>query len=120
MSILWDCHGAHIPAPRPAREETPDAAPEGDPGWVEVHAELLELHVQKSSTYGSPADPMANYVETSEKWGDCDEATAARRIDEKMTRARNLILAGRADEVEEWPDIAALALGCEALRRRRM
>lgn len=91
-----------------------------DPGWVEVHAELAVLHARKSGTYGTNEDAMANYTGTSEKLGQPDEYTPMVRMIEKLERAKNLIQAGRADEVKDWPDLAALAIGAEALRRRRL
>lgn len=91
-----------------------------DPGWIEVHAELAALHAEKSGTYGTDDDAMSNYTETAQTFGEPDEYPCALRIHEKLIRAVNLLRAGRADEIEEWPDIAALAIGAEALRRRRV
>lgn len=91
----------------------------GDPGWLQVHAELRDLHLRKSGTYGTDTDALANYTGTSEKLGECDEYTVLVRMVEKLERATNLIRAGRANEVKDWPDLAALAVGAEALRRRR-
>lgn len=91
----------------------------GDRGWLLAHRELRSLHVDKASTYGTDADALANYVQTSEAVGEPDEFTPALRIHEKLVRALNLIRDGRADECDEWMDIAALALGAEALKRRR-
>jgi hypothetical protein len=86
----------------------------GDPGWLAAHQQLRNLHTTKASTYGTRQDSLANYVETSEAVGEPDEFTPALRIHEKMVRALNLIRDGRADECDEWMDIAALALGAEA------
>lgn len=91
-----------------------------DLGWLEVHDELAVLHAVKADGYGTDQDALANYVLTSEAVGEPDEFTPALRIHEKLIRALNLIRAGRADEVQEWPDIAALAIGAEALKRRRL
>jgi len=102
----------------PSRES--QAGGKGDGGWWEAWAELYPMHVDKSGTYGNQADALANYVNTSEQLGQPDEYTPMARIIEKLERARNMVLAGRADEVKEWPDIAALAIGAEALRRRRL
>ena len=90
-----------------------------DPLWREAWSELFGLHSEKARTYGTDADLLANYVETSEAVGEPDEFTPALRIHEKLIRALNLIRDGRADECDEWMDIAALALGAEALKRRR-
>lgn len=92
----------------------------GDPGWVKVHAELLPLHESKSDSYGTPEDAMSNYTTTAQAFGEPDEFPCALRIHEKLIRCENLLRAGRADEIKEWTDIAALAIGAEALRRRRL
>lgn len=77
------------------------------------------LHASKADGYGTEQDALANYVQTSEVIGEPDEFTPWLRIHEKCIRALNLIRAGRADECEEALDVAALAIGAEALRRRR-
>lgn len=91
----------------------------GDPGWHEVHAELAALHVEKANGYGTDDEPLSNYIETSRAVGEPDEFTPWLRIIEKSHRAMNLIRAGRADENKEGVDVASLAIGAEALRRRR-
>lgn len=91
----------------------------GDRGWLEAHAELRGLHIEKADTYGSDRDALANYVETSNAAGQPLEFTCWLRIHEKTVRALNMIAAGRADEIREGMDVSALALGAEALRRRR-
>jgi len=104
-----------------ATQEAWDAARfDGDLGWLEVHAELGGLHVSKARDYGTDQDALANYVLTSEAVGEPDEFTCWLRIHEKCVRALNLIRAGRADENLEGVDVAALAIGAEALRRRRL
>lgn len=92
----------------------------GDPGWLEVHAELGGLHVAKARDYGTDEDALANYVQASGAVGEPAEFTCWLRIMEKAHRALNLIRSGRADENVEGPDVAALAIGAEALRRRRL
>lgn len=77
------------------------------------------MHVEKAAGYGTDREPFANYILTSEAVGEPDEFTCWLRIHEKTVRALNLIRAGRADENLEGPDVAALACGAEALRRRR-
>lgn len=91
----------------------------GDRGWLDVHRELADLHVSKARDYGTDEDALANYVLTSEAVGEPDEYTCWLRIHEKCVRALNLLRAGRGDENVEGPDVAALAIGAEALRRRR-
>lgn len=91
----------------------------GDPGWMEVHAELSALHTSKAADYGTDDDALANYVLTSAAVGEPDEYTCWLRIHEKCVRALNMIRSGRANECGEAVDVAALAIGAEALRRRR-
>lgn len=91
----------------------------GDPGWHTVHTELAALHIEKSNGYGREDEPLANYIETSQAVGEPDEFACWFRIYEKTIRALNLIRAGRANENLEGVDVAALAIGAEALRRRR-
>lgn len=127
-SIVWDCgekHGAHVNAPPVTREETPETPPEpmegdpaGDPGWIEVHAELRVLHLEKSSTYGVDAEKFANYIAVAETTGDPPELYIAERCIEKLTRTVNQIRAGDSRGVKEWPDLSSLAICAEALRRR--
>lgn len=108
-----ECRSGPVDGDAPAR-------PGGDPGWLAAHAELRDLHVRKAATYGTDLDALANYTATAEAFGEPDEFTCAVRLSEKLTRAINMLRAGRADEIREWPDIAAIALGAEALRRRRI
>ena len=91
-----------------------------DPGWLEAYDELHDLHCEKSATYGTEGDALANYTRTAARLGEPPEFVVMIRMFEKLERARNLIKAGRAVDVDEWPDLAALALAGEALRRRRV
>ena len=91
----------------------------GDSGWLAVWEELRDLHEAKAADYGTDTDALDNYVRASEAIGEPDEFTCWLRILEKAHRALNLIRAGRAQDNHEGPDVAALALGAEALRRRR-
>ncbi len=77
------------------------------------------MHTRKADKYGTDDDALANYVIASAVIGEADEFTPALRILEKIVRALNELKSGGADDCEEWPDIAALAIGAEALRRRR-
>lgn len=90
----------------------------GDPHWLDAHAALRDLHVDKSSTYGTGGDKFRNFTAVGEVTGVPPERYALLRIIEKATRALNMIDAGRAGDVQEYPDIAGLGLCCEALRRR--
>lgn len=91
-----------------------------DPGWLEVYDELHDLHTEKAATYGTDQDALANYVQASAAVDEPDEFTCWLRIIEKAQRALNMILSGQADRNEEGVDVAALAIGAEALRRRRL
>lgn len=91
----------------------------GDPDWKQAHADLLPLHYEKSSTYGTDDDPLENFTESGDVLGKPPEYPVLVRILDKLSRSVHMIEAGRADEVKEWPDIASLALCAEALRRRR-
>lgn len=93
---------------------------DADPGFRQVHRELLNLHIEKAAGYGTDDEPFANYIAASQTVGEPDEFTCWLRILEKATRALNLIRAGRANDNMEGVDVAALAIGAEALRRRRL
>ena len=89
-----------------------------DPGWISAHQRLKELHIEKSSTYGTDGDRLANFTAVADVTGDPPELYPLLRIIEKATRSVNMIRTGQALEVREYPDIASLALCCEALRNR--
>ncbi len=91
-----------------------------DNHWLEAHRELRALHFNKSATYGSETDPLANFVKTGELADVAPERVAILRTVEKLVRALNMIDAGKGHLVAEYPDVASLALCCEALRRRRL
>jgi hypothetical protein len=84
-----------------------------------AHAELRSLHIEKSSTYGTDEDRLANFTESGLVLGKPPEYAVLVRCLDKLSRAVHMIEAGRADEVKEYPDLASLALCAEALRRRR-
>lgn len=96
------------------------AMPPGDQHWHAAHGELRELHVEKSSTYGNDADPLANFTESAQILGKPAEYAVLVRILDKVARAVHMIDAGRATDVKEYPDIASLALCAEALLQRRL
>jgi hypothetical protein len=84
-----------------------------------VHAELLPLHLLKSSGYGTDADPLVNYVEATRGEGVSPMAYARMRAREKLARCASLEAQGRVGELEEeHKDVASLLLCAEALRRR--
>lgn len=103
----WDCH------------ERTTGPTRGDQGWHTVHRELAALHVEKASGYGTDEDALSNYVETADAVGEPPEYVCWLRVLEKAHRALNLIRAGRAADVDEGKDVAALGIAAEALRRRR-
>lgn len=90
----------------------------GDPLWLQAHAELVDLHLRKSATYGNDRDPLGNFTAISHVTGQPTERYAWERILEKAVRALNMIDAGYALDVKEAGDVAGLALCAEALRRR--
>ena len=129
-SAVWDCHVK--PTAEVITDDDPDgdeegegeievgtAIPAGDPDWIAAHAELLPLHLRKSSTYGNADDPLANFTTVADFNGDDPEVYVIERCIEKLTRALNMIRVDRAGEVKEYSDVASLMLCAEALRRRR-
>lgn len=90
----------------------------GDPDWLAAHADLRMLHADKSASYGTADDRLANFTSLAEQTGDAPERYVLERIIEKAGRALNIIAAGDPYLVAEYPDIASLALCAEALRRR--
>jgi len=93
---------------------------DGDPGWLRAHSDLLALHVEKSSTYGTDDNHLANFTKLGEAAGQPPERYAVERLIEKAIRALHMIDAGRRLEVAEYADCASLALCAEALRRREV
>lgn len=91
-----------------------------DRHWLDAHSALPALHAEKSSTYGNDGDRFANFtaVAAAQSGNVPRERYALERIVEKAARALNMIDAGAAHDVVEYPDIASLALGCEAMRRK--
>ena len=89
----------------------------GDPTYLALLDELRLVHLDKSSSYGTQADPLANFRAVAQVTGAHPSRYAFERIVEKATRALNLIDAGRVSEVEECLDVAGLALCAESLRR---
>lgn len=89
-----------------------------DRHWLAAHGDLIRLHVEKSSTYGSSGDRFANFTAIADATGAPPERYVLERILEKTTRALNMIDAGLAADVKEYPDIASLGLCAEALQRR--
>jgi hypothetical protein len=85
---------------------------------MKAHADLLRLHKEKSSTYGTGEDRLANFTKLGEAAHQPAERYAVERLIEKAIRALHMIDAGQAQDVREYPDLASLALCAEALRNR--
>ena len=93
--------------------------PRGDPHWLEAHAELVAVHEEKSSGYGTGDDPLANFASVAALSGDMPYIYPCRRAIEKLSRVESLVRQGRYDDLqEEFMDVASLMLCAEALRRR--
>lgn len=95
------------------------ASVSGDPNWLAGWRELELLHRRKSSTYGTEDDALANFVKIGEAKAQDPEVYVLDRMMEKLIRCMHMLQAGDGGKIEEWPDLASLALCAEALRRRR-
>lgn len=92
----------------------------GDPDWLEAHRELVELHIEKSSGYGTGEDPLANFTAVAGMTGDPPWLYPLRRSVEKLARCESLYRQGRHSELaEEFSDLAGLALCAAALLQRQ-
>lgn len=91
----------------------------GDPVYLELLDELRELHLEKSAGYGTPAEPLANFIAVADARDEPHFVYPIDRMTEKLARCRSLIAQGRLEELgEELPDMASLLLCAEVLRRR--
>lgn len=91
----------------------------GDPDYLNALADLRSLHVLKSSGYGTPIDPLANFTAIAKLTGEPAYRYPRRRAIEKLARMEALEAQGRTTELEEEHlDVASLLLCAEALRRR--
>lgn len=91
----------------------------GDPDWLDAHRELVDLHIEKSSGYGTGEDPLANFTAVAALSGDPAWLYPLRRSVEKLARCESLYRQGRhAALAEEFRDLAGLALCADALLRR--
>lgn len=91
-----------------------------DPHWRDAHDALFRLHIEKSATYGTSRDRFANFTDVAHLTGSVPELYPLLRVIEKASRAVHMIGNGQARGVAEYPDIASLALCCEALRARTL
>ena len=90
-----------------------------DPLWLQTHAELVDLHRDKSAGYGTGTDPLANFTAIAALTGEPAWVYPRRRAIEKLARMESLEKQGRTDELEEeHKDVASLMICAEALRRR--
>lgn len=81
----------------------------GHPGYLQLLKERIELHIEKSAGYGTPADPFANYTAVAAARGQPRYLYALDRVTEKLVRIRSLHAAGRVDLLEEeFKDCASL------------
>lgn len=92
----------------------------GDDGWLLAYEQLLDLHIEKSATYGVDSDRLANFTKVAKATGHPAERYVLERIIEKAARALHMIDAGKGVDVSEYPDLASLGLCAEALRKRRV
>ena len=90
-----------------------------DPDWLDAWRKLKTVHARKSSTYGTDDDRLANFTAVAQVTGDPPERYPLLRIVEKCERALNMLAAGDALSVQEYEDIASLALCAKALQMRR-
>lgn len=89
-----------------------------DPDWVAAWQELHGVHHLKSATYGTDEDALQNFVDVARVAGLPVCLYPALRMVEKLSRASHMIGRGDSRYVEEFMDVASLALCAEALRRR--
>jgi hypothetical protein len=94
----------------------------GDPDFLTALDELRALHLSKGGDYATIADPLRNYVQSSQDCGVEPWRGALLRLSEKYHRITNL-LAKQAtpnhESIEDTlMDLAALALIVRSLRRR--
>jgi hypothetical protein len=82
---------------------------QGHPEYMRVVEERLALHLEKSSGYGTEADPFANFTEVARIKGQPRYVYPVDRAQEKLIRIYSLIAQGREDLLEqEFSDISSL------------
>ena len=90
----------------------------GHPGYLAALEELRALHLEKSGSYGTPADPFGNFTAVASLSREARFRYPVERIVEKCARCFSLLEQGRFDELdEEFGDMAGLALCALAMRR---
>lgn len=98
----------------------PELVKGADQDWLEIHEGIRDLHVRKSATYGTDEDRFSNFTAVAAITGEPAELYVAERMLEKLARVVNMIRAGDADAVKEWPDLASLALCGGAILNKRV
>jgi hypothetical protein len=89
----------------------------GDPIYLRLARALIPLHLRKSSTYGSPSDPFANFTVLASIKGQPRPVYAIDRAQEKLVRVYQLVELGLWGQVgDELSEIASLCLCAEAMR----
>lgn len=89
------------------------------PEVIDILHEMEDLHIKKSAGYGSNQDPLHNFNAVAKGAGLKNYHYPILRCMEKLTRAANLLEAGRDDELEEeFKDVALLMVLAEAMRRQ--
>ena len=90
----------------------------GHPEYMKVLAERKELHIEKSSGYGTGEDPFANFTAVATLTGQPRYLYPVHRTIEKLTRVLSLHAQGRTwDLEEEFKDCASLLDCATALLR---
>lgn len=93
----------------------------GDPDWLDAWEDLRDLHIEKSSGYGTGEDSFANFTAVAALSGEPPWLYPLRRSVEKLARCESLYDQGRFGELEEeFGDLAGLALCASALLRREL
>lgn len=93
-------------------------AERGHPGYRRLLAERLDLHIEKSSGYGTGHDPFANFTAVAQVKGQPRFVYPVDRCLEKITRIYSLLNQGRFAELgEEFADCASLMDCAHAMLR---
>lgn len=94
----------------------------GDPDFLAALDDLRALHLSKGGDYADLADPLKNYVQSSQDCGVEPWRGALLRLSEKYHRIVNLLAKQTTPNHESIEDtlmdLSALALIVRSLRRR--
>lgn len=91
-----------------------------DKGYEKAYVELWNLHLEKSRRYGSDRDRLGNLTAVGTATDMHGSYYPILRVIEKCQRVLELLDAGEYEEIEEFLDIAGLALCAEAMNRREI